>query len=548
MSTADSGEDSPRAVRKSALYFLSGTFLSRVTGLAREIATASFFGVAPAIAAFFVALRFANLLRRLLGEGSLLAGFSPHFEAIRKESSEKAAGFFRDLFFSLTLILITLIGIGEIVLFALWKWSSFSIDSKEIIYLTMLILPGVLFVCLYALFSALLQSEKKYFISGAAPLMFNVVFLLALSLVRNWPLEQAAIALSLAVIASFFFQWAMVIPGVWRYLQKSLDFRKWRSFELFSVELKQMVVAMALTILGVAAVQINSALDALFARYADLSGPAYLYYAMRLYQFPLSLFGVALASALLPPLARAAQGGDLQQFRKLTHYALTRTFSLMLPCTFAILTLGAAAVALVYGRGHFDALAVGGTSLALWSYGIGLVPSVFVLVLAPAFYAHKDYKTPLWASLYSVLLSTLLNALFVFGFGWGASSVAISTSLAAAFNCFYLLQKLSSKIGPLFDRAATWSFAKTALSSLIAGGGTLAVGHFLMGDISLTLFKQGSAASFPQRFFDQALQFFVLAGSFGLILFSYAWMIGAEDLLHLVGLKKAKPTEEKESA
>jgi len=543
-----STEDNPKTVRRSALGFLSGTFLSRVTGLVREIATASFFGVAPAIAAFFVALRLAQLMRRLLGEGSLLAGFSPHFETVRRESPRAAASFFRDLFFSLVFLLVILVGAAEIGLFSFWKWGGFSEGTNEILYLTLLMAPGVLFVCLYALFAALLQSEKQYFIPGTAPVMFNLVFIAALVWVRNWPIADAVAALSLTVIAAFFFQWAMVIPGVFRCLKQHLKGKEWLRFELFPPGLKMMVKAMAYTIIGVGAVQINTALDAVFARYASLSGPAYLYYAMRLYQFPLSLFGIALASALLPPLSRAIQAGDFENFRKLLHYALSRTFSLMLPCTMAIFALGAVSINLLYGSGKFDIDAICQTTAALWSYGAGLVPSVFILLLAPAFYAQKDYKTPLAASLLSVGCSTVLNVVFVFFFDWGANSIAVSTSVAAAFNCLYLMRKLSHKIGPLFDGAAPktalGSFGKTALCSGIAAGSTMALGHFLMGDISVQVLLGQEASALPHDLGRKLLQFFALGGFFALMLLSYAWLVNAEDILQFVGIRKKEEARE----
>src|SRR5438105_3824292 len=109
--------DTPKAIAKSALQFLSGTLFSRVTGLARDMSMAFFFGATPAIAAFLVAFRFANLLRRIFGEGALLNSFIPHFESHRKEDPKRAALFFRDTFASLLVILILLIALVELLLY-----------------------------------------------------------------------------------------------------------------------------------------------------------------------------------------------------------------------------------------------------------------------------------------------------------------------------------------------------------------------------------------------------------------------------------------------
>lgn len=531
-------QDHPKTIIRSAMHFLSGTFLSRIAGLFREVAMAFCFGATPAIAAFLVGYRFANLMRRLFGEGSLLAGFSPHFETARKESPEKAAVFFRDLFASLSFFLLALIGVLEFGLYSWWKWGGSSVDTQEILSLTMLMLPGVLFICLYALFSALLQSEKKYFLPGIAPVMFNVVVLAAIWWVRDWASMEAMVGLSLSVVVAFFFQWLMVIPSAFQFLRPHLTLRQWLQAKLFSSELRHMASAIALTVIGVGAVQINAALDTVFARFASLSGPAYLNYAMRLYQLPLALFGISLSSALLPPLARAIQGGALDHYQRLLRFALNRSFSLMMPCTVGILVLGGSAVNLVYGHGEFDLDATLNTVICLWGYGIGLVPAVFVLLLAPAFYAEKDYRTPLYASLLSVALNTALNGFLVFGLEWGASSIALATAVSAAFNCQYLASKLTKKIGPIFDRGTLWSFAKTSAAALIAGGVTLALGSFLLGDPSIKIFLHEPSLFFPRELFDQVLHFAILGGAFVLIFFSYAWMFKIQEVLELLGLSK----------
>lgn len=530
--------DHPKSILRSAYSFFSGTSLSRLTGLLREMSLAFCFGASPTIAAFWVAYRFANLMRRLFGEGALLAGFSPHFEQIRAASVLKSAQFFRDLFFSLSVLLIGVIGTAEAAIFCWWKWGGVSVDTQEILYLMLWMLPGVFFVCLYALFSALLQCEKKYFLPGVAPVIFNVVLIGAIWWVKDLPAFDATVLLSMSVVVAFFFQWLMVVPSAIPFLREHLSLKEWWQGRLFSPELKGMIGAMMFTIIGVGAVQINAALDTVFARYASLSGPAYLSYAIRLYQLPLALFGIALSSALLPPLSRTMQEGALDRFHHLLHFALSRIFSLMLPATVAIFVLGPASVNAIFGRGGFDFEATMQTTFCLWGYGIGLVPAIFVLLLAPAFYAQKDYTTPLFASIYAVALNTGLNAVLVFGFGWGATSIAIATSVASFFNCFYLARKLSRKIGPLFDRATVLSFAKTAFCSVIAGGITLGLGHSLLNDPALLMMLGSKEVFFARETAVQIMQLFTQIGVFAVLLFSYAWLLNAGEILQLLGLRK----------
>jgi putative peptidoglycan lipid II flippase len=519
-------DDSPRTVSRSAMAFLSGTFLSRVTGLGRDMAMAFCFGSQPAIAAFMVAFRFANLIRRLLGEGPLPSGFVPHFEAERSQSPEKGAFLFRDLFHSLTALLILIILGLEGGLYCWLHFGHPSPDSAEVLRLTMLMLPGVLFICLFGLSSALLQCERNFFLTGFAPAVFNLVWIGAVWWLKDKEASEAAAGLSLAIVLAFFLQWLVIAPKAWRFLRSSLSVAQCFKARLFSKELLSVAKPFLLAILGVGAVQINSALDGIFARFASVEGPAYLWYAIRLEQLPLALFGIALASALLPPLSRAIQSADFPQYQRLLRFALNRSFSLILPCTIAIFVLGAVSVNLLYGRGDFDGQTTYQTIICLWGYGIGLIPSVFVILLAPAFYAQKDYKTPMMAATLSVLLNVALNATMVFLLDWGAFSIAVATSLSALFNCGFLVYKLQQKTGPLFDWALIRSFLKTTLCGVVAGSMTLALGHFLTQDFSLQILLGNTPGPFPRQFSEQLLQFFVLTGTFGLLFFSYAWMLG----------------------
>ena len=177
--------DTPQTVARSSFSFLSGTFLSRLSGLGRDTTMAIAFGSHPAIAAFMVAFRFANLLRRLFGEGALSSGFIPHFEELRASSSKNASKFVRDLFFSLSLFLILLIGGLEILLWGVSKWAHLNPDNAEIIQLTMWMLPGALFICLFGLCSGLLQCERRFFLTGFAPAAINAVWIGAALLLKE---------------------------------------------------------------------------------------------------------------------------------------------------------------------------------------------------------------------------------------------------------------------------------------------------------------------------------------------------------------------------
>jgi putative peptidoglycan lipid II flippase len=492
------------------------------------------FGASPEIAAFFIAYRFANLMRRLFGEGSLLSGFSPHFEEVRKVSTRVAAGFFCDLCGSLALLLIGTVGVVE---GGLWLWAHVASPSHEvgqIISLTMWMLPGVVFICLYALFSALLQSEKRYFLPGAAPVMFNLVFIVATLLGAQYTGETAIFLLAGAVSLAFLMQWIAVIPATLQLLRRVLAPKELFRVTLFSPPVRRMAKAIVWTVLGVGAVQINGALDVLFARTAAPSGPAYLFYATRLYQLPLALFGISLSSALLPPLSRALQEGRMGEFTGLIRRSLTRCCQWMGPITVAILALGLSGVALVYGHGRFDALALEETTLALWMYGLGLIPAVSVLLLAPAFYARKDYRTPLVGSLISIGVNLVLNALFVFGMEWGPAAIAGATTVATAANAAALLYGLKkrfslSEILPAWDEVRG-SFTAAALAGVL----TVILGTMVLGDASWSLMSGERGVAALMGTVEQMIHALLLGGVFAVTFLPYLWFLkvkGREEAL-----------------
>jgi putative peptidoglycan lipid II flippase len=509
------GSEAIRGVTRGAVSFFSGTVLSRVSGLIRDVSMAFAFGSHPALAAFMVSFRLANLFRRLLGDGPLPSGFVPYFESIRKESPKKGALFFRDVFFSLFFLLLAVVGLSEIGLLSL----RMSGPSQEIVRLTALMMPGILFICLYGVSSALLQCEKKFFLPSAAPVLFNVVWIATIYLFKESIPTQAVFALSVAVVLGFFLQWASLLPLMYRYLKGSLSLKEIFSFSFFPKEVRCVVKPFAFGLIGVAAVQINTALDALFARAASLEGPAYLWYAIRIEQVPIALLGIALASALLPALSRALANKDEGEFKGLLRHSFDRAFAFMFPCTVALFVLGGVGVNLLYGHGSFGIEATKHTVYCLWGYGVGLLPAVFILLLAPVFYAKKDFKTPMKASLISVAVNIGMNSLFVFGLGLGSFSIALATSISAFCNFIFLFRKVCGVWNP--------AFIKTIGVSLLAGAITVIFAHFVLGG-------QGFGFFYTRAVGEQMMQFLSLSGVFTAQVFAYAKLVKAENILSVI--------------
>jgi len=387
------------------------------------------FGTSASVAAFLVSLRFAHLLRRVLGEGCLQSAFIPLFEELKREDPLRASAFFHDLKKKLTILLslISLIAMGGLSIF----------HENDICLYMLIMMPSLVFICLYGLEASLLQCEGVYFLPSITPVAFNLLWMGGALALVTFPPQEAMKYLSGFIIGGSFLQWAFLVPKSRALLPKC---------EQKSGDLKRIIKPLFLGMMGVAATQINSALDAVFARFAESEGPAYLWYAIRIEQLPLALFGVALSSALLPPLTRAVKAGNTESARVFFHSAIKMTLIAMIPMTFALIVSGRQTVALLYERGDFTAVSTHETAICLWGYAIGLLPSVLILIMSPLFFAHGDYRTPARASCFAVILNTVLNFVGVAFLSFGSFWIAVATSIAAYFNAWMLMRELKLEL------------------------------------------------------------------------------------------------------
>lgn len=524
--------DEQTSLARAVGRFLSGTFLSRLSGLGRDVTMAAVFGCHPSVAALMTAFRFSHLFRRLLGEGALHTAFIPYFEKQRGEDPQKGFLFFRDLLMSLSLLLVGLIALGEGgIYYALHL--SLSEGNREVLVLMQWLLPSLLFVCLFGLQAALLNCEGVFFTTGVAPVAYNLIWILSCCLLRHHAASEAMPLLAVGIVFACAAQWMSTLPLTLRSLRKNLGGSLWRGVRFFSPELRKILGPMAFTLVGVGAVQINNGLDYLFARYADPSGPAFLWYALRVQHLPIALFGIAFASALLPALSRRIQAGDEEGYCGLLNISIRRAIVLLVPCTVGILVLGSSGIQLLYGRGEFGGEALFSTVHCLWGYGLGLIPAVLVAILAPAFYAQGQYRIPTGASLMAVVVNILLNTVFVVGLKWGPSGIALATSISSTIQCYWLMRALSTKIKPFSLPSIGGITGRVLGPSLCAGMGCLVLGSICWGDPTWMMGVMGEKPESLQSLGEKLSLFSFQMIVFGGGLFTGATFLKCDELLEL---------------
>lgn len=526
------------------MRFLSGTALSRVSGMIRDIILAFSFGTNESLAALFVAFRLSHVCRRLFGEGALQSAFIPLFEEARKDDEESAFRFFRDVSALLTIFLIGFITIGMLLLGLSLKIFDYSPGNYEIVFLTIILLPSLLPICLFGLNASLLQCQRHYFTVGIAPCGFNILISIAALILHGHNPEKAMPYLAISIVLGCVLQWWITQSQTIHHTRKALHGHILSGIQLLSPTVKKLFWPLLLGIVGVGASQINNAVDALYARAADPEGPAQLWYGIRLQQLPLALFGIALSGALLPPLARAIHAGNKTEYLKFLEFAVRRVGALLFPCTLALIPLGMAMINAIYGRGDFHAHSVITTAGCLHGYCLGLVPMGLIIIMAPAFYARRDYVTPMKGAAISLISNMMLNALMVFGLGWGAVSVALATSISSWLNAAYLFSKLHDEFGTIMTSEGMKEAKKVILISVLAAISTYIFASLVYFPPIFFSFGREYADRIPSNFWDQLKELCIPGVVFIVSLLGFAKIFKAIDILSLLRRRSASPQHE----
>ena len=388
--------------------------------------------------------------------------------------------------------------------------------------------PGLIPICLFGLNISFLQCQKRYFIAGAAPIFFNLVIIISAFLFRSYATKQGMPYLATAIVIACIAQWFASFLPVFRQCKNALKGALFANISLFSSEINRLFRPLALALIGIGASQINNTIDVLFARAADPEGPAQLWFSIRFQQLPLALFGIALSGALLPPLARAIQANDYAKYRSFLDFSIRQVVALLLPCTAILLVCGMAIINCIYGRGSFQAHSVITTTSCLHGYALALVPMGLITVLAPAFYAKKNYTVPMQGAFISLFSNIVLNSFLVFGLGWKAMSVTIATSISAWFNAFYLFYSLKKSTSTLLSGEGVLSLKKTITATLLTAALT-------WGMISLifstpVFFSWALTSPIPSSFSSQLLNLTLPLSFFGISLLAISWLINARDI------------------
>lgn len=438
-----------RTIVKNASIVSAATFLSRGLGLVRDLIMAYTLGASVLADAFFVAFRVPNLLRSLFAEGSLTMAFVPTFVRIRQEQGDRAAFILaRSIQIWLALIL-GVLTLG-VLLFpkavTLMIASGFAAEKPEMFELTaslvQICFPYILFISGVALCMGILNSMGHFLVPALAPCLLNIT-LIAASLGAIWMGGNVAVWLAWGVLVAGVGQWLLQQPVL-----RAKGFT-WRGpVEIAGPGVRRIGMLMLPTILGSAVYQFNILIGTGMASFLPEGSISNLYYADRLFQFPLGVFGVAVGVATLPSLSSLAAPERRDEFRSTLASSLGLTLFVNLPAAAGLAGLSLPLVELLFGRGEFSSQAVHGTAMALLGYVVGLPAFSCVRSLASAYYALGDTKTPVRVAL------ICLGAYVAVGYASmqviGHVGLALASSVSAWINVLLLGFLLRRHLGSWF--------------------------------------------------------------------------------------------------
>jgi len=464
-------EETAGRVTRSAGIVSLAVMGSRLLGLIREQVFAALFGVGMHSDAFIAAFRIPNLLRDLFAEGALSAAFVSTFSQLIVTRGERAAWRLANLVFNgLLLVLsgVTALGIllaPQIVGLIARGFEAIPGKMALTVEMTRIMFPFILLVAMAAVAMGILNSKDRFGIPASASTFFNIGSILGgvgLAYAMDPSFGQRAIVgWAIGTLIGGALQFAVQIPSLYR-----VGFRYEPIVSFRDEGVRQVLRLMGPAVIGAAAVQINVFVNTNFASYLGDGPVSWLNYAFRLMQFPIGVFGVAIGMATLPAISRAAARSDLAEFRRTLAASLGLVFFLCLPSACGLAILGGPIIRLIYERGRFTAADTEQTAAALAFYAIGLAGYAAIKVLAPAFYALNDARTPMRISLVSIATNYTFNYLLVRELGFGHRGLALSTSLVALFNFAALLALMRRRIGHLEDRRVLESLGKIALASV----------------------------------------------------------------------------------
>jgi putative peptidoglycan lipid II flippase len=474
---------------RSAGVVSAAVAVSRVTGLLRESVLGWLFGASAVFDAYVLGYRVPNLARDLFAEGALSAAFVPTFSRYLATKSKEEARELSNIVGTLLMVAVgTLCALGMIFTPAFVNLFAPGFHATPgkfelAVQLVRIVFPFLLLVALAAQAQGILNACHQFGLPAVSSAMFNIASVLSGLALGYWLGPRLGISpvhgMAFGIVMGGFAQLAFQLPAVW------LAGFAWRPrWNLRHEGVRHIMKLMGPAVLSGVALQLNLLVNTNFAtglRDASghvMNGPiSWLSYAFRFQQLPLGLFGISIASATLPRIARSAALHNYEEFRETLSRSIVMILLTTVPSSVGLAVLGESMIGVVYQHGRFLAFDTHQTALALSCYAVGLAAFSAGKLLGPAFYALGDARTPMMVTLASVLVNLAGSFTMVKILHLGHAGLALSLSLVSIFNVLALLTLIGPRIGGLRVGPIARSLGKILLAAGLMGVVCLLVVH-----------------------------------------------------------------------
>ncbi|MFQ5548102.1 MAG: murein biosynthesis integral membrane protein MurJ [Woeseia sp.] len=443
MASDDASQVSALRLLRSTSVVSVMTLLSRVLGLVRDVVFARFFGASIVMDAFLVANRIPNMLRRFFAEGAFSQGFVPVMASYREKHDHGEA---RELVDSvagtlgLILFLITLIGvIAAPILVVIVAPGFVGSDGRFDLSTAMLrfTFPYLFFVSMTAFAGGILNTYGRFGVPAFTPVILNIVLIAGAMWIAPM-LEEPGMALAYAVFAAGLIQLLFQIPFLSRI--HALPRPRWNPGH---PGVKRITALMMPAIFGSSVAQINVLLGGIIASLLGVGKISLLYFSDRLMEFPLGLFGIALATVMLPTLSRQHANESRREFSETIDWSMKIVLLVAVPAAVGLIVLAEPLVATIFYGGVFTVFDVRMTALALQAFALGLVGFSYVKILAPAYFARQNTRTPVRFGLIALVVNFVLSVVLAYaltqaGYDGTHAGLALAISVAAVVNAWLL--------------------------------------------------------------------------------------------------------------
>jgi putative peptidoglycan lipid II flippase len=434
-----------KQIARAAGILGSATILSRVMGMVRDMVVSRLFGAGFATDAFFAAFQIPNMLRRFFAEGALTSAFVPIFSEYHTQHGEAEAKELANICFTvLTIVMaaVTVIGIVFSPQIVYLMFPGFRAEPSKLeltIFLNRLMFPYIFFVSLVALCMGILNTLRHFFTPAISTVFLNLAMILSALLLHS-VFAVPIVSVAIGVLVGGLLQLLLQLPVLWR-----MGFPLRVRLDTGNPALRRIALLMGPAVFGVGVYYLNITVGNILASLLPQGSVSYLYYAQRFFEFPQGVLTVSVAQAVLPSMSRQAAEGDLPALKESLLFGLRLLLFITIPAMVGLIACATPVYSLLFMGGEFDYFKAVQCGKALAQYSLGLSCVAMIRVLAPAFYALKDTRTPVVTAFVAFILN-LLFSLLLMG-PMQHAGLALASSLSSCGNMLLLLYILHRRIG-----------------------------------------------------------------------------------------------------